>query len=187
MGGIMGKICFQLSESLDVPTDKNYLDVTRNDFKEFKKINKDSLSNIGCYVFSSIKKGTTNTRIPIYVGKTTNQDFSKECFMPEKLAKLNNFFHVNKCRELKLNLLYPENSTRKNAKGLKTAISELEIYLIMEASEHHPELINIQKANGHEWCVEGVIRDRDGRHAIAAKNSDFRALIGFSDPSAKTK
>lgn len=180
-----GKIDFEVQEPIYLPTNGIYCNFDSKEIKKIREENKEVLAKKGCYVFSVIKKNTSNTRVPIYIGKTTKQTLNAECFGSHKSKKLNNFFQeVNSCKDLCLHIISVADSVRKNAAGLEEAIDDLEVHLIVQASEHYPELVNTQNANGQAWQVAGVLYDGDGRHRKSV-STQFRNMMKYPNFGGK--
>lgn len=111
----------------------------------------------GCYVFAR-RHGDSYT--PLYVGKTTRQDFQSEVFALQKQKKCIMGLLKPTRGQLVLFLL---SADRKPGGVSKETIKALEKYLIREAVRRNPNLWNEQGTKPDPFQVFGIHNARRGK------------------------
>ena len=163
-------IVFTPTKMLDVPLSKGQIDpnVIRQEFWRGVSPLGDKA---GCYIFAVPQRYGREGLLPIYVGKSA-RPLVQECFMPEKIAKLNHWLLHHPAASLSLLLLiHPPNKHGPNA----AAISDLEKSLIKMAVSVNPNLINKRNTRPDSWGISGVIRGGPGKPSEGARQ--LRALL----------
>jgi hypothetical protein len=124
----------------------------------------------GCYAFAMrAGKGIT----PIYVGKAT-ASFKKECFAPHKIASHYNKALANSGKGTALMFFVVLRKTK--GKTNKTAIKQVELFLIQNAIKKNSDLSNIKGRKEKKWSIDGVIRSKG---KVSKKAKTFRSALGL--------
>jgi hypothetical protein len=116
----------------------------------------------GCYVFGmKVPRGIT----PIYVGKAT-KTFRGECFAPQKLADHYNPALLDYLKGKPMLFLVVQ-KIKKGKPNLRE-IGEIEKFLIQVAVAKNPHLSNVHHTKQDRWCIDGVIRAKQGTNSTAS-------------------
>lgn len=136
--------------------------ITKEDAKKFWETHP-SLSELrGCYVFAFYaSKGIK----PMYVGKAT-KSFGQEVFTDHKRIKYAEALASQKRKRAVLFFVCLEKS--KGAVN-KTAIDEVESFLIQAGIVANKRLLNDRKTKIESWGIKGVIRGGKGKPGESAK------------------
>jgi len=129
-----------------------------------------SINKAGCYVFSwRAARGS----LPIYVGKATGKILS-EAFNARNLNNLAEFINNKRRGRLQIYIVFQD---RIRLIANKTAIAELEEFLIGRAAIRNPNLINIHGNRPASWTIVGVANHGAGRPGATVQ--DFRKMLGI--------
>jgi hypothetical protein len=121
----------------------------------------------GCYVFGfRAAKGSK----PVYVGKAT-RTFKQEVFTDHKLNKYSQAFAV---QAKGVPILFFVCLNRAKGARNKTAIDEVESFLIQAGLAANKNLLNDRKISVESWSIGGILRSRGKAPAPAQA---FRKFI----------
>jgi hypothetical protein len=124
----------------------------------------------GVYVFA-VRAGRGAR--PIYVGKATNT-FKQEVFTPHKLEKYQRCLaDFRKGTPILYFLCAPSSRGALN----RTAVRELEDFLIQTAVSRNPGLLNVRGTKREDWAIAGVVRSGVGKPSKAARG--LKSLLGL--------
>jgi hypothetical protein len=115
----------------------------------------------GCYVFGfRASRGSK----PIYIGKAT-KTFKQETFTDHKMRKYGNAFND---QAKGTPIMFFVCLARTRGAVNKTAIDEVESYLIQQGLTANARLLNDRKTSVESWCIGGLVRSRGRASAQAA-------------------
>ena len=113
------------------------------------------LEEVGCYIF--LFRASRGYK-PWYIGKTDNS-FRSETFANDKLQKYNEAVASGQSGTGQLIFLV---APGRVGNSRSRRIAELELYLIQEAANKNPDLINVRGTSGPDWGIRGVLRSSRG-------------------------
>lgn len=142
--------------------------IAKNDGRGFWNAHGSIKSECGCYIFA-FRSGRGYT--PVYVGKAT-KSFGQEVFTPHKYEKYNSGLGD---RKRGTPVFFFVSLIRTKGAVNKSAIDEVESYLIQASLAENPKLLNVQKARIASWSINGIIRSRQGKPSKAA--TELRSCI----------
>jgi len=173
----MDHIRFSAAGPFKIPCDKHETSsrikqIRSEHTKNFWKGHPESFADkSGCYVFALSASGGY---MPWYVGKT-KKVLSKEIFTPDKLNKFNKPLFKGK-KATPVIFFIARSDERKIIP--QTVLSQLEKFLIQEAKNKNPDLINKVNAKKKEdWSIDGVYRPKKG--TSSKKSRVFKKMMGL--------
>ena len=163
-------VTFSICGPFEVPTTKMAMGrlVKTTDGKKFWKTYPSVADERGCYVFA-FKAGKGYK--PVYIGKAT-KSFKDEVFTPHKLHKFSEALGNQKKGTPMLFLVCLD---KTKGPVSKIAIDEAESYLIQAGLAANPNLLNSRKTKVPTWCINGIVRSKQGKPSAAA--AAFRRCI----------
>lgn len=134
--------------------------ITREDIAKFWLAHPDFAKARGCYVFGfRASRGSK----PIYVGKAT-KNFKQEIFTDHKLKKYSIAFNG---QAKGTPIMFFVCLDRAKGAVNKTAMDEVESYLIQQGLTANRKLLNDRKTSVESWSIGGIVRSR-GRASMQA-------------------
>jgi len=107
------------------------------------------------------------------VGRAT-RSFKQEVFTPHKLEKYQRCLaDFNRCTPVLYFLCAPDGRGALN----RSAVAELEEFLIQTAVKRNPDLLNVRGTKRQDWAIAGVVRSGVGKPSKAARS--FSKILGL--------
>lgn len=164
---------FTVSGPFVVPTTKLKVGraITKANIAEFWSANPDFSGERGCYIFAfRAAKGAK----PIYIGKAT-KTFKQEAFTDHKLKK----YSLGLGNQLRgTPVMYFVSLNRVQGPVNRTAIDEVETFLIQAGLVANKGLLNDRKTAVESWSIGGVIRSKGKASASASNLKKLLKLAG---------
>lgn len=131
--------------------------------KQFWSNNPEISDGVGCYIFAfRAAKGLK----PMYIGKAT-KSFKSEVFKDHKLNK----YSVALASQKKGTPVFFFVCLKKTKGRInKTAIDEVESYLIQAGLIANKKILNDRKTAVESWSIGGIVRSGRGKASGAAKD-----------------
>jgi hypothetical protein len=144
---------FKVYGPFKVPKKKGI--ITDANLSEFWEKTHMHSKKIGCYIFAiRAAKGS----VPWYVGKT-ERNFKAEVFSPRNIKNYNKLIGGRKGTPF----IYLLTDPKKKRKVSGKHINKLETYLILQAIDRNPKLLNTKKVKIPSWGIRGIVRGKYGK------------------------